>query len=259
MKALGVCSSTNLSKVELTLSTSASTRRERGKCKAGEASAWRPRVWARVVRPRKGVTPAGFSRLWYLLIKSMTEVKESSLSSSTEERDSGCSPFWSLGDDGQKRASFSDVEGADSTGVGGFARWTDEPSLTVRESEMSSGRIIESTLRDSLGGVCLVNLHPRTRRKMMRTASPGSGFVLRLLLELLGASRRWRLPLDRLRGGRSEGLPSAEDQSEAEGLRIVVELPVEGKPVVVPWPEPLACSQAKGWGRGLPPCQVARS
>ena len=35
--------------------------------------------------------------------------------------------------------------------------WMDEPSLTVRESEMSSGRIVESTLRDSMcGGV--VNL-----------------------------------------------------------------------------------------------------
>ena len=81
--------------------------------------------------------------------------------------------------------------------------------------------------------------------------------VLRLLLELLGASRRWRLPLDRLGGGRSEGLVSAADESEAKGLRTVVGLP-EGKPVVVPRPESLACSQAKGWGRGLPPCQVAR-
>ena len=55
----------------------------------------------------------------------------------------------------------------------------DEPSLTVRESEMSSGRIVELTLRDSLdsgGGGDLVNLHPRTRRKMMRTVSPESGW-----------------------------------------------------------------------------------
>ena len=48
-----------------------------------------------------------------------------------------------------------------------------------------------------------------------------------LLLELLGASRRWRLPLDRLRGCQSEGSPSAADESEAEGLRTVV-----GKPAV---------------------------
>ena len=87
----------------------------------------------------------------------------------------------------------------------------------------------------------------------------GEWLFLHFLLELLRASRRWRLPLDRLRGGRSEGLPSAADESEAEGLRPVVGLLVEGKPVVVPRPEPLACSQAKGWGRGLPPCQVARS
>ena len=39
--------------------------------------------------------------------------------------------------------------------------------------------------------------------------------VLRLLLDLLGASRQWRLPLDRLHGGRSKGLPSAADESEA--------------------------------------------
>ena len=82
----------------------------------------------------------------------------------------------------------------------------------------------------------------------------GEWLVLRVLLELLGVSRRWRLPLDRLHGGRSEGLPSAADKSEAEGLRTMVGLPVE-----VPRPEPLACSQAKGWGRGLPPCQVART
>ena len=94
-----------------------------------------------MVSPREGVTPAGFSRLWYLVIKSMTEVKELSLSSSTEERDSGRSPSWSLGEDGQKRAFLSNVEGAGSTGVGGFSRGTDKPTLTVRESEMFSGRI----------------------------------------------------------------------------------------------------------------------
>ena len=188
MKALGVCSSTNLSKVVLTLSTSASTRREGGKCRAGKASAWRPRVWAGVVSPREGVTPAGFSRLWYLLIKSMTEVKQSSLSSSTEERDSGRSPSWSLGEDGQKRASFSDMEGAGSTVVGGFARETDKPSLTVRESEMSCGRLSSRCCvicwtpptppphPSPRGGVCLVNLHPRTLRKTMRIASLGSGW-----------------------------------------------------------------------------------
>ena len=258
MKALGVCSSTNLSKVELTLSTSASTRREVGKCRAGEASAWRPRVWARVVSPREGVTPAGFSRLWYLLIKSMTEVKESSLSSSTEERDSGRSPSWSLGEDDQKRASFSDVEGADSTGLGGFARWMDEPSLTVRESEMSSGRIVESMLRDALdtgwgGGGLPRESASSDLEEDDEDRQFGEWLALRLLLELLAASRRWCLPLDRLRGGRSERLPSAANESEAEGL------PVEGKPVVVSRPEPLACSQAKGWGQGLPPCQVARA
>ena len=85
----------------------------------------------------------------------------------------------------------------------------------------------------------------------------GEWLVLHLLLELLGASRRWRLPVDQLRGGRSKGLPSAADESEAEGSRTVVGLPVEGKPVVAPRPEPLVCSQAKGWGRGLPPCQIA--
>ena len=255
MKALGVCSSTNLSKVELTLSTSAST------CRAGEASAWRPRVWARVVSPCAGVTPAGFSRLWYLLIKSMTEVKESSLSSSTEERDSGRSPSWSLREDGQKRTSLSDVEGAGSTGVRGFVRGTDETSLTVRESEMSSGRIVESTLRDSLdspggggGGGPPRESASSDSEEDDEDRQSGEWLVLRLLLELLGASRRWSLPLDRLRGGRSEGLPSAADEPEAEGLRTV-----EGKPVVVPQPELLVCSQAKSWGWGLPPCQVARA
>ena len=83
------------------------------------ASAGPERAWARVLSPRAGVAPAGFSRLWYLLIRSMTEEKESSLSSSTEERDSGCSPSWSLGEDGQKRASLSDVEGVESTEVDG--------------------------------------------------------------------------------------------------------------------------------------------
>ena len=79
-------------------------------------------MWARVVSPWAGVAPASFSRSWYLLIRSMTEVKESSLSSSTEERDSGCSPSWSLGEDGQKRVSLSDVEGAESTEVEGPVR-----------------------------------------------------------------------------------------------------------------------------------------
>ena len=78
--------------------------------------------------------------------------------------------------------------------------------------------------------------------KMMRDRQSGEWLALRLLLELLGASRRRRLPLDRLRGSRSEGLPLAADESEAEGLQTVVGLPVEGKPVVVPRPEPLACS-----------------
>ena len=80
----------------------------------------------------------------------------------------------------------------------------------------------------------------------------GVWLVLRLLSGLLRASRRWRLPLNRLRGCRSEGPPSAADESQAEGLRTVVGLPVMGKPAVVARIEPLACSQAKGWGRGLP-------
>ena len=172
-----------------------------------------------MVSPREGVTPAGFSRLWYLLIKSMTEVKESSLSSSTEERDSGRSPSWSLAEDDQKPASFSDVEGAGLTGVGGFALGTDEPSLTVRESKMSSGRIVESTLRDSLDGVLPRESASSDSEEDDEDSQFGEWLVLRLLLELLGASRHWRLPLDRLRGGRSEGLPSAADESEAEGLR----------------------------------------
>ena len=48
---------------------------------------------------------------------------------------------------------------------------------------------------------------------------------------------------ERAAGDRSEGLPSAADESEAEGSRTVV-----GKPVVVPRPEPLA----KVWGQGAP-------
>ena len=153
--------------------------------------------------------------------------------------------------------SLSDVEGAESTGVEGFARWTDEPSLTVRESEMSSGRIVESTLRESLdspGGGVPRNSASSDSEEEDEDRQSGEWLVLRLLLELLGASRRWRLPLDRLRGCRSEGLPSAADKSEAEGLQTVVGLPVVGKSVVIPRPEPLACSQAKGWGWGLPPC-----
>ena len=81
---------------------------------------------------------------------------------------------------------------------------------------------------------------------------------LRLLLGLLRALRRWRLPLDRLRGCRSEGPPSAADGSWAKGLRTMVGLPTMGKPAVVARLEPLAWSQAKGWGRGLPPYQAAR-
>ena len=76
-------------------------------------------MWVRVVSPRAGMAPAGFSRSWYLLIRSMTKVKESSLSSSTEERDSGCSPSWSLGEDGKKHVSLSDMKGAESTEVEG--------------------------------------------------------------------------------------------------------------------------------------------
>ena len=215
-----------------------------GKCRAGEAFAWRLRVCTRVVSPREGVTPAGFPRLWYLLIKSMAEEKESPLFSSTEERDSGCSPSWSLGEDGQKRASFSDVEGANLIGL---AQWTDEPSLTVRvrdvqwtHCQVDVAGFVESASSDS--------------ERDDEDRQPGEWLFLRLLLELLEASRQWRLPLDRLRGGRSKGLPSAADESEAEGLRTVV-----GEPVVVPQPEALACSQSKGWGRGLPPCQVARA
>ena len=78
--------------------------------------------------------------------------------------------------------------------------------------------------------------------------------VLHLLLGLLGASRRWRLPLDRLQGCRSEGPPLPADESYSKGLQTVV-----GKPAVVARLEPLACSQAKGWGWGLPPCQAARA
>ena len=81
MKALGVCSSTNLSSVEFTAPTRSS---EGGRCSAGEGSDCRPRLRATVVLPREGVTPAGFSKLFTLLMLSRTEVKESSLSSSTE-------------------------------------------------------------------------------------------------------------------------------------------------------------------------------
>ena len=91
----------------------------------------------------------GSPRVWYFLIKSMTEVNESTYTSSTEERDSGRSPSRSLTVDGQKRASSSDVEGAGSTGAGGFALVVDEPPLTGRESEVSCGRIVESASRDS--------------------------------------------------------------------------------------------------------------
>ena len=38
------------------------------------------------------------------------------------------------------------------------------------------------------------------------------------------------------------------------GPRTVVGLPPMGKPAVVARLEPLVWSQAKGWGRGLPPC-----
>ena len=153
--------------------------------------------------------------------------------------------------------SLSDVEGAELTGVEGFARWTDEPSLTVRETEMSSGCIVESTLWESLdspgGGVPRDSASSDSEEEDEDRQS-GEWLVLRLLLELLGSSRRWRLPLDQLRGCRSERLPSAADELEAEGLRTVV-----GKPIVVPRPEQLACSQAKGWGRWVSPCQAARA
>ena len=59
--------------------------------------------------------------------------------------DSGRSPSRSLGEDGQKRASSSDVKGVGSTGAGGFARVADEPPLTRRESAVSCGLIVEST------------------------------------------------------------------------------------------------------------------
>ena len=146
----------------------------------------------------------------------MTEEKESSLSSSTEERDSGCSPSWSLGEDGQKRASLSDVEGTESTEVEGPMRRAEDPSLTVRESEGSSGRIVESTLwesPDSSGGGVSRDSVSSDSEEEDEGRQTGVWLVLRLLSRLLRASRRCRLPLDRLRGCRSEGPLSAADVS----------------------------------------------
>ena len=77
MKPLGVCSSTNFARTELTSSTSVPIRGEDGRCRAGEGS-------ARVVLPREGATPAGFSRLWERLIRLRTAVNDSSLSSLME-------------------------------------------------------------------------------------------------------------------------------------------------------------------------------
>ena len=86
--------------------------------------------------------------------------------------------------------------------------------------------------------------------------------VLRLLLELIEGSRRWRLPFDRVRECRSEARVSASDESEVEQTRAGVGLPTGGgggggKPTAGPRPEPLAWSQVVAWGWGLPPCQVA--
>ena len=58
-----------------------------------------------------GTVSVGFPRVWYFLIKSMTEVNESTLSSSAEEGTQDGPTSRSLGEDGQKRASSSDVGG----------------------------------------------------------------------------------------------------------------------------------------------------
>ena len=83
MKLLGVCSSTNFARIELTSSTSVATRGEGGRFRAGVGSACNPSFRATAVLPREGATPAGFSRSWERLMKSRTAVNESSLSSST--------------------------------------------------------------------------------------------------------------------------------------------------------------------------------
>ena len=125
----------------------------------------------------------GSPRVWYFLIKLMTEVNKSTYTSSAEERDSGRSPPRSLWGDGQKRASSSDVEGAGSTGARSFARVAGEPTLTRRESEVSCGRIVESASRDSQvswggGGSFFLVVSPylRTLKTTTEPAHPGSGW-----------------------------------------------------------------------------------
>ena len=86
----------------------------------------------------------------------------------------------------------------------------------MRESEGSSGRIVESTLRespDSSGGEVPRDSVSSDSEEEDEGRQTRVWLVLRLLLGLLRALRKWRLPLDRLHGCRSEGSPSAADAS----------------------------------------------
>ena len=100
------------------------------------------------------------------------------------------------------------MEGAGSTGARGFARVADEPPLTRRESAVSCGLFVESTSRDSQVSSGRGVGVPRDSASSDpedsdEACQSGEWLVLRLLPGLLGTSRRWRSPLDRLRGRRS--------------------------------------------------------
>ena len=168
------------------------------------------------------------------------------------------SPSCSLGESGQKLVSIVDVEGIGSEEVWGLARKVEEASLTVRESEVFRECPEESPSRDPEGppwggGVRSASSDSEEADDDRQSEE---WLVLRLLLELIEASRRWRLPFDRFRECRLETQVSASDESEVERTCDGVGLPAGDKPTVGPRLEPLAWSQVVGWG--LPPCQVTR-
>ena len=144
MNAFGVCSSMKPPSVAFALSTNASTRREGGKFRAGEGSIWRPRVWATVVSPCEGVVPSCFSRPWCFLMRSTTEVKESSLLLLCQGKGLGLVPLlfpWGVRPEacllrGRGGHQFGGGVGLGTGGAGAFP--------TVRESEVFRERPDES-------------------------------------------------------------------------------------------------------------------
>ena len=132
----------------------------------------------------------------------------------------------------------------------------------MRESEGSSGRIVESTLQespDSSGGGVLCDSVSSDSAEEDDGRQTGGWLVLCLLLGLSEPRDGGACLSIGSAGADLRGHLRLPTNRRPEGLWTVVGLPAVGKPDVVARLEPLACSQAKGWGRELTPCQAARS